>query len=94
MKKGTKSDEKIVQKYFIPHNRTIEEICKELDTDVRFGLKKEEADARLINYGENVLPKIKGSVWDVYIAPLLNWLINIYLIVSILMVILGLIKAF
>ena len=94
MIKESKSDERLIQKNICPHNRTIDEISSELDTDVRFGLTKEEAEQRLLNFGENVIPKIKGSVWDVYISPLLNWLINIYLIVSVLMVILGLIKAF
>lgn len=76
------------------HNATIKKITEDLQTDVKFGLKHEIVEQRLELYGTNVIPKVKGSIWDVYIAPLLNWLINIYLIVALIMVILGLIKAF
>ncbi|OLS31268.1 MAG: Calcium-transporting ATPase 1 [Candidatus Heimdallarchaeota archaeon AB_125] len=90
-KKKQKYDEQIE---LCPHNATIEKITEDLQTDVKFGLRHEIAEQRLEQYGSNVIPKVKGSIWDVYISPLLNWLINIYLIVAIIMVILGILKAF
>ncbi|MFW9853324.1 MAG: cation-transporting P-type ATPase, partial [Candidatus Thorarchaeota archaeon] len=82
MRKKTKDKDFQEQKNLIPHSMSIEDIDKELETDLKFGLKSETAKERLALYGENVIPKIKGSIWEVYIAPLLNWLINIYLIVT------------
>ena len=93
MKKSKKNDF-VQQKELCPHNVSFEKIAEELNTDLKFGLKHEVVEERLEKYGKNVIPKVKGSVWEVYIAPLLNWLINIYLIVAIIMVILGLVKDF
>ncbi len=85
----TKQDKFEVQKELHAHSLTIEQVSEELNTDSRFGIKKEIVEERLIRFGENVIPKIKGTIWEVYIAPLLNWLINIYLIVSGILVILA-----
>ena len=92
MGKKTKKNNYVEQKNLFPHTKHFENISEELDTDIKFGLKNEVAEQRLEKYGLNIIPKVKGSVWDVYIAPLLNWLINIYLIVALVMVILGLIQ--
>ncbi|MHA1200445.1 MAG: cation-translocating P-type ATPase [Candidatus Heimdallarchaeaceae archaeon] len=92
MGKKTKKSDFAKQKELCPHNMHYEMVAEELDTDTKFGLKHEIVDERLEKYGRNVIPKVKGSVWEVYIAPLLNWLINIYLIVAIVMVILGLVQ--
>jgi len=92
MRKKTKTSDFAKQKELCPHNMHYEIIAEELDTDIKFGLKQEVVDQRLEKYGRNIIPKVKGSVWEVYIAPLLNWLINIYLIVAVIMVILGLIQ--
>ena len=92
MRKKTKTSEFAKQKELCPHSMHYEIIAEELDTDIKFGLKQEVVDQRLEKYGRNIIPKVKGSVWEVYIAPLLNWLINIYLIVAVVMVILGLIQ--
>ena len=89
MRKKSKDKDFQEQKNLIPHSKSIEDIDEELDTDLKFGLKSEIAEERLALYGENVIPKIKGSIWEVYIAPLLNWLINIYLIVTAILVILA-----
>jgi len=90
-KKKKKSDFAKQQK-LNPHSVHFEKLAEELDTDTKFGLKHEVVEERLEKFGTNVIPKVKGSVWDVYIAPLLNWLINIYLIVAVVMVILGIIQ--
>jgi Ca2+-transporting ATPase len=91
---GKKKQKQEEQVEICPHNATIEKISENLQTDIKFGLRHEIAEQRLEQYGTNVIPKVKGSIWDVYISPLLNWLINIYLIVALIMVILGLVKAF
>ncbi|MCE7741239.1 MAG: cation-transporting P-type ATPase [Candidatus Heimdallarchaeota archaeon] len=92
MGKKTKKSDFAEQKELCPHNMHYELIAEELDTDTKFGLKHEVVEERLTKFGPNIIPKVKGSVWEVYIAPLLNWLINIYLIVAIVMVILGIIQ--
>ncbi len=82
MRKKTKQAEFLTQKYLFPHHLPTDKISEELNTDIRFGLHDEEADKRLEQYGPNIIPKIKGSIWKIYLAPLFNWLINIYLIIS------------
>jgi Ca2+-transporting ATPase len=58
----------------------IEEIYQEFKTDPKQGLSEEEAQKRLEEYGFNEIPKVKKSIWKVYLAPIFNWLIVIYLI--------------
>ena len=94
MGKTTKKNNFAKQKELCPHNISYDKISEELETDIKFGLKNQLAEERLEKYGKNIIPKVKGSVWEVYIAPLLNWLINIYLIVAVIMVILGIVKDF
>lgn len=60
----------------------LKELIKRLETDIKKGLSEEEAKKRLLLFGPNVIPKVKPSLFKIYIAPLLNWLINIYLIIS------------
>ncbi|MCD6514552.1 MAG: cation-transporting P-type ATPase [Candidatus Odinarchaeota archaeon] len=67
-----------VETYTLP----LEELIKRLKTDIERGLDQKEVERRLAIFGPNVIPKIKPSLFKVYIAPLLNWLINIYLIIS------------
>ena len=57
------------------------ELTQQLDTDSDHGLMSGEAQRRLEVYGPNQLPKIRGSFWRVYLAPILNGLILIYLVV-------------
>ncbi|HJX23647.1 MAG TPA: cation-transporting P-type ATPase [Candidatus Bathyarchaeia archaeon] len=56
--------------------------AEHLGADLVNGLSAREAEERLAKFGANVIPKIKSSLYRVYIAPLLNWLISIYLISS------------
>ena len=69
---------KDIETYTLP----LEELIRRLDTNIETGLSEEEAKRRLQFFGPNVIPKVKPSLFKVYIAPLLNWLINIYLIIS------------
>ncbi len=53
------------------------------------GLSSKQVKERQSRYGPNAIPKAKGSFWKVYIAPLLNWLINIYIVSSIALIFLA-----
>ncbi len=64
------------------YNFSPNEIINIFNTDRDKGLSSEEAVHRLAEYGENELPKVKTSFWKIYIAPISNWLINIYLIAA------------
>ncbi len=64
-----------------PHGQTVAKLAQQLDTDLEHGLMSGEAQRRLDTYGPNQLPRIRGSFWRVYLAPILNGLILIYLIV-------------
>ncbi len=64
------------------HAMPLEDVVKHLSTDVANGLSEEEVKSRQDKYGPNAVKKIKGSFWKVYLAPILNWLITIYLVSS------------
>ncbi|TFF92447.1 HAD family hydrolase, partial [Candidatus Thorarchaeota archaeon] len=64
------------------HAMPLEAVVEQLSTDVDNGLSEGEVKARQKKYGPNAIKKIKGSFWKVYLAPILNWLITIYLISS------------
>lgn len=68
---------------------SVHEIADALATDVENGLSPAEADARLQSDGPNEIPQAKQSIWKVYVAPLLNTLIVIYLISATALVLLG-----
>ncbi len=62
------------------YNKSLADTFKELGTDPEKGLTTEESQKRLADQGLNEIPKVKQSIWKVYVAPLLNWLIVIYII--------------
>ncbi|MFX0184241.1 MAG: cation-translocating P-type ATPase, partial [Candidatus Hodarchaeota archaeon] len=64
------------------HSIKLESLISDLDTNTETGLTQEEADKRLEKYGLNIIPKPKQSFWQVYLAPLLNTLIVIYLLMT------------
>ncbi|MHA1237187.1 MAG: cation-transporting P-type ATPase [Candidatus Hodarchaeales archaeon] len=55
------------------------------------GLTSEEAQRRRELYGENSIPQPKQSFWKVYLAPLMNTLIVIYLLMTVVILILAVI---
>ncbi|MDO8055522.1 MAG: HAD-IC family P-type ATPase, partial [Candidatus Hermodarchaeota archaeon] len=71
-----------------PHATTLARLRTQLKTDTTQGLTSTEAQNRLLAYGQNTLHPIKGSFWQVYLAPIFNGLILIYLVAIALMVIL------
>ncbi|TFF89896.1 MAG: hypothetical protein EU548_05780, partial [Promethearchaeota archaeon] len=64
------------QKYY---NLSLDQLYTELNTNANSGLSEEEVKQRLEKYGLNELPKYKRSFVKIYLAPLFNWLIVIYL---------------
>ncbi|MBD3195236.1 MAG: hypothetical protein GF317_09285, partial [Candidatus Lokiarchaeota archaeon] len=62
------------------YNLDLKEIYDELDTDPKIGLSQVEAQKRLEQLGYNELPKVSRGFIRIYLAPLFNWLIVIYLV--------------
>jgi len=74
---------------FLPHSLPLKKVIGILGADTEGGLSKEEAEARLARYGPNELPKIRGPFWRVYLAPIFNGLITIYLVSATALLLLG-----
>ncbi|RDE12918.1 MAG: hypothetical protein C4K49_09405, partial [Candidatus Thorarchaeota archaeon] len=64
----------------------LDDVLNTLSVDSRVGLSDDDVRTRLQKYGPNTLPKVRGSFWKVYLAPILNWLINIYLMSSVALI--------
>ncbi len=71
------------------HAMTPDQVLQVLSVNPDYGLSQDEVEQRLHRYGPNVIPKVKGSFWKVYLAPILNWLITIYLLSSFALVFLA-----
>ncbi|MFX1534710.1 MAG: HAD-IC family P-type ATPase, partial [Promethearchaeota archaeon] len=65
-----------------PHTQDLEDLKRKLQTNYAFGLSKKESEARLERYGENTIPRPKGNFWEVYLMPLMNIMITIYLVMT------------
>ncbi len=68
---------------------TIEQVASEFETDLTTGLSSSIIDNRYLKYGYNELPKIKKSLWKIYLAPIFNFLIVILIFTGIFVIILG-----
>jgi len=66
-------------------NLELEQIYSELQTDPKKGLSEKEARNRIEKYGYNEIPKVSKGFIKIYLAPLFNWLIVIYLIGSMIL---------
>jgi len=62
------------------YNLELDTIFSEFQTNPSSGLSREEANKRLEIYGYNEIPKASKGFIKIYLAPLFNWLIVIYLI--------------
>jgi len=71
------------------YNKSIEELLLIFNSDVEKGLNSSELEEGYIKFGYNELPKIKKSIWRVYLAPIFNFLIVILIITGIIVIILG-----
>jgi len=67
----------------------IEELEDKFKTDVNKGIKLSALDGLYEKYGYNELPKIKKSLWKIYLAPIFNFLIVILIISGVLVFLLG-----
>ncbi|MFX0152283.1 MAG: cation-translocating P-type ATPase [Candidatus Hodarchaeota archaeon] len=76
------------------HSVELKTLLSDLDTNLETGLRQEEAEKRLEKYGLNIIPKPKQSFWQVYLAPLLNTLIVIYLLMTFFITVLALFYLF
>jgi Ca2+-transporting ATPase len=71
------------------HESSLSDLEDKLQTDINNGLDKEEAARRLPGYGLNKLSAKKPSFWKLYLAPLFDALITIYLLMTGIMLILA-----
>ncbi len=63
----------------------LEQIYQRFETNSTKGLTNEEAQKRLELYGFNEIPKASKGFIKIYLAPLFNWLIVIYLFASLIL---------
>ncbi|MHA1468485.1 MAG: cation-transporting P-type ATPase [Promethearchaeota archaeon] len=69
------------------YNLTLEEIYQKYHTDPKIGIGVQKAEIRLEEYGFNEIPKVSKGFIKIYLAPLFNWLIVIYLIGAVILTI-------
>ncbi len=67
------------------YDQELEKIYKDLQTDPEKGLTEKEAQKRLLEKGPNEIPKASKGFIKIYLAPLFNWLIVIYLVGSLIL---------
>ncbi|MHA2123321.1 MAG: cation-transporting P-type ATPase [Promethearchaeota archaeon] len=68
------------------YNLELEQIYKKLKTNSDSGLTGKEAQKRLEQDGSNEIPKVSKGFIKIYLAPLFNWLIVIYLLGSLILI--------
>jgi Ca2+-transporting ATPase len=61
---------------------SIEDLRRSLQSDFEAGLSEEQVGKALTRYGPNVIPRQKESIYRIYIAPLRNLLIDIFIVMS------------
>ncbi len=69
--------EKVEENFY---NLALEQIYQKIKTNPNKGLTTTEANKRLEKFGLNEIPKVSKGFIKIYLAPLFNWLIVIYLI--------------
>ena len=67
------------------YSMELAEIYKELNTDPTSGLSNEQVEEKLLIDGLNEIPKASKGFIRIYLAPLFNWLIVIYLVGALIM---------
>jgi len=75
------------------YSKSIETVIRDYNSDLENGIRISELESRYLKYGYNELPKIKKSVWKIYLAPIFNFLILILLVSAIIIAILGSIQS-
>jgi len=72
-----------------PSVQSIDNLIAQFKTDPNLGLNTADIEPRFLKYGYNELPKIKKSLWKIYLAPIFNFLIIILIISGTIVFILG-----
>ncbi|MFW9875909.1 MAG: cation-translocating P-type ATPase [Candidatus Thorarchaeota archaeon] len=67
------------------YNLQLGQIYDQFQTNPDKGLTEKEASKRLEEYGVNEIPKVSKGFVKIYLAPLFNWLIMIYLVGSLIL---------
>ncbi|MFX0094451.1 MAG: cation-translocating P-type ATPase [Candidatus Hodarchaeota archaeon] len=75
-----------------PHNQDLQDLESKLGTNFANGLSKEQVTQRLTEYGENIIPRTPRSIWGIYLAPLMNIMITIYLAMTAFLIFLAFIE--
>ena len=78
-----------VQYILYGHESSLSDLEDKLQTDIDNGLSEEEASRRLPGFGPNKLTAKKPSFWKLYLAPLFDALITVYLLMTGIMLILA-----
>ncbi len=71
------------------HAMPLEEVYENLQIDPEKGLPEDEVKTRVQQFGQNTIPKVRGPFWQVYIAPIMNWLITIYILSSLALIVIA-----
>ncbi|MFX1572264.1 MAG: cation-translocating P-type ATPase [Promethearchaeota archaeon] len=71
------------------YTQPIDALIESFKTDQDQGLNSDELNERYQKSGFNELPKIKKSIWKIYLAPIFNFLILILIITGVTVSILG-----
>ena len=67
------------------YTHDLDQIYDKFKTDSTNGLPREEAQNRILKYGYNEIPKASKGFIKIYLAPLFNWLIVIYLVGAVIL---------
>ncbi|MGV9174239.1 MAG: cation-translocating P-type ATPase, partial [Promethearchaeia archaeon] len=86
MSSGATNNTKISNHF---HSKSADELIKKFSTDPKSGLEEKQIKERQAQYGKNELPKVKKSIWKVYLAPIFNFLIVILIITAVVVILLG-----
>jgi len=73
----------------IAYFQSIDNLIDQFQTDTKLGLNSSDIETKFLKYGYNELPKIKKSLWKIYLAPIFNFLIIILIISGAIVFILG-----
>lgn len=68
-----------------PHSLSVDEVVTRCNVNLQTGLSTNEVKERLNLLGKNVIEVKKPGVWTVYLAPLFDTLITIYLVMAAIM---------
>jgi len=72
------------------YSASLSELTEKLGTNLETGLTQQAAEEKLRQIGANIVPKVKTNKLKTYLEPLQNWLIIIYIIVSVALALIAL----